>query len=167
MLLLGGGGNALPGEVSLSHNGVLFLDEIAELNKKALDALRQPMEDQKVTISRVKYTNTYPANFMLVAAMNPCTCGYYGTDRCRCSDYEVIKYRQKISGPILDRMDIQKYVQPVDFAQLSRCVPGISSKELRERVQLARNIQKERYASIDIAVVPVTNLSQRFLTIHM
>ena len=125
------------------------LDEIAEFNKKALDALRQPMEDQKVTISRVKYTNTYPANFMLVAAMNPCTCGYYGTDRCRCSDYEVIKYRQKISGPILDRMDIQKYVQPVDFAQLSGRVPGISSKDLRERVQLARDIQKVRYASIE------------------
>ncbi|ABR46455.1 Mg chelatase, subunit ChlI [Alkaliphilus metalliredigens QYMF] len=147
--LIGGGNNALPGEISLSHNGVLFLDEIAEFNKKTLEALRQPMEDRRVTISRVRYTNTYPANFMLVAAMNPCPCGHYGSDRCQCSDYEVIKYRQKISGPILDRMDIQKYVQPVDFLQLSEHTSGRSSAELRERVEFARDIQKTRYASME------------------
>ncbi|MCC5909730.1 MAG: YifB family Mg chelatase-like AAA ATPase [Clostridiaceae bacterium] len=147
--LIGGGNNALPGEISLAHNGVLFLDEIAEFNKKALEALRQPMEDQRVTISRVRHTNTYPSNFMLVAAMNPCPCGYYGQDKCRCSDYEVLKYRQKISGPILDRMDIQKYVQPVDFLALSQNSFGRTSKELRERVEMARNVQRKRYEEME------------------
>ena len=151
--LIGGGNNATPGEISLSHNGVLFLDEIAEFSKKTLESLRQPMEDQMVTISRVKTTNTYPASFMLVAAMNPCPCGYYGSHvnskKCHCTDYEVLKYRQKISGPILDRMDIQKYVQPVNFMELSSDNYGKSSKELRERVESARNIQKKRYDKID------------------
>lgn len=147
--LIGGGNNATPGEISLAHNGVLFLDEIAEFSTKTLDALRQPMEDQQVTISRVKYSNTYPASFMLVAAMNPCPCGYYGSNRCRCSDYEVIKYRQRLSGPILDRMDIQKYVQPVNFISLSSYSSGKSSKDLRERVEFARSIQKKRFEKID------------------
>lgn len=147
--LIGGGNNAMPGEISLSHNGVLFLDEIAEFNRKTLDALRQPMEDQRVTISRVNYTNTYPSNFMLVAAMNPCPCGYYGSERCKCNDYEVLKYRQKISGPILDRMDIQKYVQPVDFMELSGYKMGKTSQELRERVENARKIQQKRYEKIE------------------
>lgn len=147
--LIGGGNNATPGEISLAHNGVLFLDEIAEFSKRTLDALRQPMEDQEVTISRVRYSNTYPANFMLVAAMNPCPCGYYGSDKCRCSDYEVIKYRQRLSGPILDRMDIQKYVQPVNFMNLSSYSFGKSSQELRERVEFARNIQKKRFEKIE------------------
>jgi magnesium chelatase family protein len=147
--LVGGGNNAMPGEISLAHNGVLFLDEIGEFNKRTLDALRQPMEDQVVTISRVKHTHTYPASFMMVAAMNPCPCGYYGESRCRCTDYEVLKYRQKISGPILDRIDIQKYVQPVDFMKLSNHTKGISSKELRSRVEAARDIQRKRFKSID------------------
>jgi len=146
--LIGGGVNAMPGEISLANNGVLFLDEIAEFNNKTLESLRQPMEDQKVTISRVKYTNTYPANFMVIAAMNPCPCGNYGNNKCRCSDYEILKYRQKISGPILDIMDIQKYVQPVDFLELSGHSLGRSSNELRERVETARDIQKKRYAHI-------------------
>lgn len=147
--LIGGGNDATPGEISLAHNGVLFLDEIAEFNKKTLESLRQPMEDQKVTISRVKYTNTYPASFMLVAAMNPCPCGYYGNDKCKCTDYEVLKYRQKISGPIMDRMDIQKYVRPVDFINLSSYSMGKTSKELRERVEFARGIQQKRFEGID------------------
>jgi magnesium chelatase family protein len=146
--LIGGGNNATPGEISLAHNGVLFLDEIAEFGKKTLEALRQPMEDQVVTISRVKYTNTFPASFMLVAAMNPCPCGNFGNHKCRCSDYEVVKYRQKISGPILDRMDIQRYVQPVKFRDLSEGKPGTSSKDLRVRVEFARKIQQERYKHI-------------------
>ena len=146
--LIGGGNNATPGEISLAHNGVLFLDEVAEFNKKTLESLRQPMEDQRVTISRVKYTNTYPASFMLIAAMNPCPCGYYGSDKCNCTDYEVLKYRQKISGPIMDRMDIQKYVRPVDFMNLSSYSMGKSSKELRERVELARRIQKKRFEGV-------------------
>lgn len=99
--LIGGGNNAMPGEISLAHNGVLFLDEIAEFSRRTLDALRQPMEDGVVTVSRVKYTNSYPASFMIVAAMNPCPCGYYGDSRCKCTDYEILKYRQKISGPII------------------------------------------------------------------
>ena len=147
--LIGGGNNAMPGEISLAHNGVLFLDEIAEFNRKTLDALRQPMEDQNVTISRVSITNTYPANFMLIAAMNPCPCGHYGNERCKCTDYEVLKYRQKLSGPILDRMDIQKYVQPVKFMELSGYKEGRSSLELKERVEVARKIQQERYKNIE------------------
>ncbi|SKC57359.1 YifB family Mg chelatase-like AAA ATPase [Maledivibacter halophilus] len=146
--LVGGGNNAMPGEVSLAHNGVLFLDEVAEFSKKTLDALRQPMEDKKVTISRVNSTNIYPSNFMFIAAMNPCPCGYYSTNKCKCSDYEVIKYRQKISGPILDRIDIQKYVQPVNFIELTENKKGISSKDLRERVEKARKIQIRRYKNI-------------------
>lgn len=146
--LIGGGNDATPGEISLAHNGVLFLDEIAEFSKKTLESLRQPMEDLKVTISRVKYTNTYPASFMLVAAMNPCSCGYYGNDRCKCTDYEVLKYRQKISGPIMDRMDIQKYVRPVNFMDLSNDFTGTSSQELRERVEFARKIQQKRFENI-------------------
>ena len=99
------------------------------------------MEDQRVTISRVKYTNTYPASFMLIAAMNPCPCGYYGSDKCNCTDYEVLKYRQ-ISGPIMDRMDIQKYVRPVDFMNLSSYSMGKSSKELRKGLNLQEGFKR-------------------------
>ena len=143
--LIGGGNNAMPGQVSLAHNGVLFLDEVAEFSKKTLDALRQPMEDKKVTIARVNNTNTYPANFMFIAAMNPCPCGYHGTKKCKCTDYEILKYRQKVSGPILDRIDIQKYVHPVDFLQLTEERKGISSESLRQRVESAREVQRIRY----------------------
>ena len=107
------------------------------------------MEDNNVTIARVKYTNVYPSSFMLIAAMNPCSCGYYGQQRCHCTDYEVLKYRQKISGPMLDRIDIQKYVLPVDFMKLSDNTKGISSSELRQKVEFARNIQRERYKNIE------------------
>lgn len=98
----------MPGEVSLAHNGVLFLDELPEFSRRTLDALRQPVEDKKVSISRVNGTHTYPSNFMFVAAMNPCPCGYYPGPKCRCTDYEIIKYRGKISGPIMDRTDYSK-----------------------------------------------------------
>ena len=146
--LVGGGSPVVPGEISLAHNGILFLDEIAEFDKKSLDALRQPMEDKVVTVSRVNSTGLFPANFMLVAAMNPCPCGYYGQSRCRCTDYEVLKYRQKLSGPILDRIEVHKYVQPVDFLNLSAQDKGRSSAELRERVQRARRIQQDRFAGV-------------------
>ncbi|EHQ91849.1 YifB family Mg chelatase-like AAA ATPase [Desulfosporosinus youngiae] len=146
--LVGGGSPVVPGEISLAHNGILFLDEIAEFDKKSLDALRQPMEDKVVTVSRVKSTGVFPSNFMLVAAMNPCPCGYYGQPRCRCTDYEVLKYRQKISGPILDRIEVHKYVQPVNFLNLSAQVKGRSSNELKEQVQKARRIQQERFSGI-------------------
>ncbi|WP_102273752.1 YifB family Mg chelatase-like AAA ATPase [Cytobacillus massiliigabonensis] len=141
--LIGGGTHALPGEISLAHHGVLFLDEIAEFSKKALDSLRQPLEDHAVTISRVWGSNTYPANFMLIGAMNPCPCGYFDQEKCCCTDYEIIKYRQKLSGPIMDRMDIQKYVGTVDF--FNKEDEGISSADIRTRVEKARSIQQERY----------------------
>lgn len=143
--LIGGGSYAQPGEVSLAHNGVLFLDELAEFSRSTLDALRQPMEDKRVTISRVNGTNSYPANFMFVAAMNPCPCGYYPSKKCRCTDYEIIHYRGKISGPILERIDIQKCVAPVDFFELGDKKSTYSSEQLRERVEKARLIQQERF----------------------
>lgn len=143
--LIGGGSYAQPGEVSLAHNGVLFLDELAEFSRGTLDALRQPMEDKRVTIARVNGTNSYPANFMFVAAMNPCPCGYYPSKKCRCTDYEIIHYRGKISGPILERIDIQKSVAHVDYFELNNQREGSSSKELRIRVEKARKIQQERF----------------------
>ncbi len=147
--LIGGGSYAQPGEVSLAHNGVLFLDELAEFSRSSLNALRQPMEDKKVTISRVNGTNSYPANFMLVAAMNPCPCGYYPLKRCRCSDYEIIHYRGKLSGPIQERIDIQKSVAHVDFFELDGKECSHTSKELRDRVERARAIQQERFRNDD------------------
>lgn len=147
--LIGGGMYALPGEVSLAHNGVLFLDEIAEFTKRTLDALRQPIEDKKVSISRVNGSNTFPANFMLVAAMNPCPCGYYPSAKCRCTDYEIIKYRSKISGPIMDRIDIQKEVYPVGFFDVANASPAPSSAQLREKVKQARKLQMERFKEIN------------------
>ena len=147
--LIGGGMNAMPGEVSLAHNGVLFLDELAEFSRHTLDALRQPIEDKKVSISRVNGTHTFPSNFMFVAAMNPCPCGYYPSSRCRCTDYEIIKYRGKISGPIMDRIDIQKEVHPVDYFGLNEETPAMSSAEIRIRVEKARKIQQIRYKNED------------------
>lgn len=146
--LVGGGMFAMPGEISLAHNGVLFLDEIAEFNKKTLDALRQPIEDGKVSISRVRHTHVFPSKFMLVAAMNPCPCGYHGESKCHCTDYEIIKYSQKLSGPIMDRIDIQKYFRSVHIKDLANDVKGPTSKSLLEKVELARKIQRERYKNI-------------------
>lgn len=146
--IIGGGPFAKPGEISLAHHGVLFLDELGEFSRKTLDSLRQPLEDKTVTISRVWGTHTYPANFMLVGAMNPCPCGFFGQNRCKCTDYEIFKYRQKLSGPILDRMDIQKYVGMVDFFENK--TKGKSSSELRKIVEQARKIQQERYKNIPL-----------------
>lgn len=144
--LIGGGTNAMPGEVSLAHNGVLFLDELAEFSRRTLDALRQPVENKQVSISRVSGTHTYPANFMFVAAMNPCPCGYYPGSKCRCTDYEIIKYRGKISGPIMDRIDIQKSVHPVSFFEMEEKGTNLSSRQIRKKVERARRIQQQRYA---------------------
>ena len=110
----------------------MFLDELAEFSRRTLDSLRQPVEDKKVTISRVNGTHMFPANFMFVAAMNPCPCGYYPGSRCRCTDYEIIKYRGKISGPIMDRIDIQKEVHPVDYFGLNEEPSAMSSEEMRK-----------------------------------
>ena len=125
----------MPGEVSLAHDGVLFLDELAEFSRKTLDALRQPIEDKKVSVARVNGTHTYPAGFMFVTAMNPCPCGYYPSSRCRCTDYEIIKYRGKISGPIMDRIDIQKEVHPVGFFDMKNQNATYTSAELRRKVE--------------------------------
>lgn len=143
--LIGGGTFAMPGEISLAHNGILFLDEIAEFNKRTLDALRQPIEDGYVTISRVHHSHKFPANFMLVAAMNPCPCGYFGDVRCHCTDYEILKYRSRLSGPIMDRIDIQKNFRTLNILDLQNHAPGPSSKELRKKVNYSRDIQKARY----------------------
>ncbi|MGL5416444.1 MAG: YifB family Mg chelatase-like AAA ATPase [Clostridium sp.] len=143
--LIGGGIFAMPGEISLAHNGVLFLDEIAEFSKQSLEGLRAPMEDGKVMISRVRSTSEFPANFMLVGAMNPCPCGYSGGSRCKCKDSEVIRYRNKLSGPIMDRIDIQRFLNPVNIGDLRGEIKGVESKVLKERVMKAREIQEFRF----------------------
>ena len=150
--LVGGGSNPQPGEISLAHNGVLFLDELPEFNKSTLEVLRQPLEDRHITISRAKYTVDYPSSFMFVASMNPCPCGYYGdpTHHCVCTPGQIQRYLSKISGPLLDRIDIHCEIQAVPFAQLSQMQPGEPSEKIRERVIRARNIQTERFSSLPI-----------------
>ena len=150
--MTGGTNKAQPGEVSLAHNGVLFLDELPEFNKTTLEVLRQPLEDRKITISRAKYTVEYPCSFMFVASMNPCPCGYYGdpTHHCVCSPGQISRYLSKISGPLLDRIDLHVEVPVVPFAQLSQMKPGESSAVIRERVIRARNIQTERFSSLPL-----------------
>jgi magnesium chelatase family protein len=145
--MTGGGNRALPGEVSMAHNGVLFLDELPEFNKTTLEVLRQPLEDRKITISRAKYTVEYPCSFMFVASMNPCPCGYYGdpTHHCVCTPGQIGRYLSKISGPLLDRIDLHVEVPVVPFSQLSQMRSGESSSAIRERVIKARQIQQHRY----------------------
>ena len=145
--LVGGGNNPQPGEISLAHNGVLFLDEMPELSRSVLEVLRQPLEDRKISIARAKYSVEYPCSFMLVASMNPCPCGYYGdpTHSCACTPGQIQRYMNKISGPLLDRIDIHCEIQAVPFAQLSQMQPGEPSEKIRERVIAARKIQEERF----------------------
>jgi magnesium chelatase family protein len=144
--MVGGGRVPKPGEVSLAHNGVLFLDELPEFHRSVLEELRQPLEDGEVTISRVNGTMTYPANLMLTASMNPCPCGYHGySDRCNCSAAQIKRYMGKISGPLLDRLDIQVEAAAVDYKDLQSAKHGESSAVIRERIQKAHNIQYERY----------------------
>ena len=145
--LVGGGNNPQPGEISLAHNGVLFLDELPEFNRSVLEVLRQPLEDRIITISRAKYNIQYPCSFMFVASMNPCPCGYYGdpTHHCACTPGQIQRYMNKISGPLLDRIDIHCEIQAVPFAQLSQMQPGEPSEKIRERVIRARKIQEERF----------------------
>jgi len=150
--LIGGGQTPKPGEVSLAHNGVLFLDELPEFKKNVLEVLRQPMEDGKVTISRASSSVTYPANFMLVAAMNPCPCGFLGDPKreCSCTFLQVQRYRTKISGPLMDRIDIHMEVPPVQFRDLAAAEGGESSAEILTRVKAARRIQAERFQKMKI-----------------
>ncbi|HRH39497.1 MAG TPA: YifB family Mg chelatase-like AAA ATPase, partial [Flavobacteriales bacterium] len=146
--LVGGGSFPQPGEISLAHNGVLFLDELPEFKRQVLEVLRQPLEDRVVTISRAKFTVEYPASFMLVAAMNPCPCGYYNhpDKECVCAPGVVQKYLNKVSGPLLDRIDIHIEVTPVPFAELSAERTNEKSVDMRERVIAARRVQQERYS---------------------
>ena len=148
----GGGTVPKPGEISLSHNGVLFLDELPEFKREVMEALRQPIEDGKVTISRVAGSLTYPSSIMLVAAMNPCPCGFFGhpTRDCTCTQNSVHKYLNRISGPMLDRLDLHVEVPPVDYMSLSSDTKEETSAEIRERVNKARRIQQERYIGTGI-----------------
>lgn len=139
----------MPGEITLAHNGVLFTDELPEFNKHTLEVLRQPLEDRSITISRAKYTVTYPCSFMFVASMNPCPCGYYGdpTHHCVCTPGQIQRYLSKISGPLLDRIDLQIELSALPFADISKAAPGESSTSIRQRVMKARAIQTERFKS--------------------
>ena len=150
--LAGGGTIPRPGEISLANRGVLFLDEMPEFHKRAMEILRQPLEDNEVTISRVGGTVSYPSSFMLIGAMNPCPCGYFGdgTDRCKCSALAVRKYLSKISGPILDRIDLQLEVSAVKYEEISDNTKAESSEAIRARVENAREIQAERFKGLPI-----------------
>ncbi len=145
--LSGGGSYPKPGEISLSHNGVLFLDELPEFRRDALEAMRQPLEDGEITITRVGGSVTYPCNVMLVASMNPCPCGYYGDRQreCNCTRTQIMKYMSKISGPLLDRIDLHIEVPSVKYEDLENQKPGESTESIKKRVQNARQIQLERY----------------------
>ena len=147
--LVGGGTTPMPGEISLAHNGILFLDEFPEFSRQVLEVLRQPLEDRHISVARARYSIDYPASFMLVASMNPCPCGYYNhpTKQCTCMPGQVSKYLNRISGPLLDRIDIQIEILPVPFQRLSSDEAAEPSEAIRERVVRARAIQEERFAA--------------------
>lgn len=165
--LVGGGANPQPGEISLANNGVLFLDEFPEFSRQVLEVMRQPLEDRKITVSRAKYTVEYPASFMLVASMNPCPCGYYGhpTRPCTCPPGAVSKYMNRISGPLLDRIDIQVEIQPVPFDDIASQTPSESSASIRERVVKARAVQQQRFAA-EKGVYCNAQMNTRLLRAH-
>lgn len=159
--LTGGGRIPKPGEISLAHNGVLFLDELPEFQRNALEIMRQPLEDGKVTISRVNGTLTYPSDFMLVAAMNPCPCGYLGNQKkCRCSTNEIMKYHRKISGPLLDRIDLMVEMPAVSYDDLENTTPAEPSASIKERVVQAHKIQLERFQNEGIFFNAQMNAAQ-------
>jgi magnesium chelatase family protein len=145
--MVGGGHVPQPGEISMAHHGVLFLDELPEFNRRSLEALRQPLEEGRVTISRAQHAATFPADFVLVAAMNPCPCGYLGDAKhqCKCNPVQVEKYLGRISGPLLDRIDMHLEVPAVPYAELSRPTDGTSTAAMREQVDRARAVQAERF----------------------
>lgn len=159
--LTGGGRIPRPGEISLAHHGVLFLDELPEFQRNVLEVLRQPMEDGKVTIARVNGTLTFPADFMLTAAMNPCPCGYLGnSEKCHCSANEIMKYHRKINGPLLDRIDLMVEIPPVAYEDLDNAVPAESSAAIKERVVRAHKIQLKRFQGEGIYFNAQMNASQ-------
>jgi magnesium chelatase family protein len=147
--LVGGGAFPRPGEISLAHNGVLFLDEMPEFDRRALEVLRQPLEEGRVTIARAARTAVFPARFVLVAAMNPCPCGFHGDEHraCRCTPGQIAKYRGRLSGPLRDRIDLIVDVPAVPVSAIADGEPGEPSAIVRERVQAARTVQHERYGS--------------------
>src|SRR3989338_65240 len=160
--VFGGGQNPRPGEISLAHRGVLFLDELPEFRRDLLEALRQPMESGEITVSRIKNNLTYPARFTLVAAMNPCPCGYYGDQEkeCRCSAYEVFKYQKKISGPLLDRIDIKINVPRTDFDNLKGVRP-VTGESLKTLVKNARGLQRKRFGENKLDILTNAELSSK------
>ncbi len=165
--MVGGGTNPQPGEISLANNGVLFLDEFPEFPRQVLEVMRQPLEDRVITISRSKYTVRYPASFMLVASMNPCPCGYYGhpTRVCICTPGAINRYMGRISGPLLDRIDIQVEIQPVPFEDIASTAPAESSADIRARVIKARAIQQQRFAA-ETGVYCNAQMNTRLLREH-
>ena len=166
--LVGGGTNPMPGEISLAHNGVLFLDEFPEFSRSVLEVMRQPLEDRQISVARAKYSIDYPAGFMLVASMNPCPCGYYNhpTKECTCMPGQVQKYLNRISGPLMDRIDIQVEIMPVPFDELSSMQPGERSEAIRERVIRVRAIQSARFAS-EKEVYCNAQMNSRLLAVHV
>ncbi|MDE6304225.1 MAG: YifB family Mg chelatase-like AAA ATPase [Paramuribaculum sp.] len=165
--LVGGGSNPMPGEISLAHNGVLFLDEFPEFPRTVLEVLRQPLEDRHISISRARYTIDYPAGFMLVASMNPCPCGYYNhpVKECTCPPGAVRKYLSRISGPLLDRIDIQVEILPVDLDSLTSAPAGEPSSAIRQRVVKARKIQLDRFAD-QPGIYCNAQMNSRLMAIH-
>ncbi len=149
--LIGGGQSPQPGEASLAHNGILFLDELPEFGRSVLEVLRQPLEDKRISVSRAKYSVEYPANFTLVASMNPCPCGYYNhpDKECSCAPGAVHRYMNRISGPLLDRIDLHVEVTPVSIAEMASAEPGEPSAAVRERVVRARKVQEERFRGVE------------------
>ncbi len=166
--LVGGGSNPMPGEISLAHNGILFLDEFPEFSRGVLEVMRQPLEDRHISVSRARYSIDYPASIMLVASMNPCPCGYYNhpTKQCTCAPGAVHKYLNRISGPLLDRIDIQVEILPVPFEEISSLQSGERSDSIRQRVIAARNIQAERFAG-EKGVYCNAQMNSRLLNEHV
>ena len=150
--MIGGGKNPKPGEISLAHNGVLFLDELPEFNRATLEVLRGPLEDKQVIISRLHSKVEYPSNFMLIASMNPCPCGYYGSEEkvCKCSEQSIERYLNRISGPLLDRIDLHVEVKPVKYQKLDSDTKPETSSKIKQRVNRARRIQYLRYKNTGI-----------------
>ena len=148
--LIGGGSSPRPGEISLAHNGILFLDELPEFRRHTLEVLRQPLEERKIPVSRAGYRVVYPADFLLIAAMNPCPCGFNGTNgkTCTCSVGDILRYRSRLSGPLLDRIDLKVQVNPVGIGELDSKSDGLCSADMREKVMKAREIQQKRFASV-------------------
>ncbi|MDR1665379.1 MAG: YifB family Mg chelatase-like AAA ATPase, partial [Clostridiales bacterium] len=149
--LAGGGRQPSPGEITLAHNGVLFLDELPEFQRKSLEVLRQPLEEGRINISRAGGAYTYPSAFLLLASMNPCPCGHYGTEKCRCAQHEIDRYLEKISGPLLDRIDIQSEVTGVDYEDIDKISAAAeTSAQIKARVERARDIQRERFKNLEV-----------------